>query len=376
MKMTKTNLLAACAAILAVTWLLLTLTRTTVPAVRWEQKLEAAQRTQACLEAVRQLKEDRGIPISAVNDINRTGVIGQDYSLITTTLGNLEAKRTSTNPNMAAMVVDMFCELGLEPGDKVAVNCSGSFPALNLAVLCAIEVMELDPLLMTSFGSSTHGANDPELTYLDMEYALYQQGLLGIRSDCFSIGGLKDVGGDMDPAVVQTIVDRLTGFGYPFYYETDLLDNIHRRFAIYQDYGDIRCFINVGGNDVSFGNSKIIVYSDGGILTALPENDHSTGLVQLFLAENTPVIHLLNVKSLATAYGLPIDPSPIPPPGEGGVYCRYTYHKAIAWGGLVLTALMCGLGWNSLRTPEPRWRGRGRPNSRRNEPPTDTPGKI
>lgn len=357
-KITKTAVMLLSAGILALCWLLLNATRTTVPAGDYEQKLRASEMTRACLEEIRRLKGEKGVPISSVNDINDTGVIGQDYSAITTTLGNLEAKRTSTNPNMAAMVVDMFNELGLKPGDKVAVNCSGSFPALNIAVMCAVEVMELDPLLISSFGSSTHGANDPELTYLDMEHDLIKKGLLFHKSDYFSIGGLKDVGGDMAPETVEAIKERLTGYGYSFFYEEDLLENIRLRYQIYRDYGDIRCFINVGGNDVSFGNSKVIVYSDGGILTALPENDHSTGLVQLFLAEGTPVIHLLNLKSLASAYGLPIDPVPLPQPGEGGVYYRYAYRKEIAWGALALTAMVFYLGRSAFRDPKRQKAGR------------------
>lgn len=349
MRKNPTTVLAIALVLLVLSWTGLYMTRAICPASDYAEKLAAAQMTQACLEEVWRLKEERGIPIRTVNDINNTGVIGQDYSVITTTLGNLEAKRTSTNPNMAAMVVDMFHELGLKPGDKVAVNCSGSFPALNIAVMCAVEVLGLDPLLMTSFGSSTHGANDPELTYLDMEHHLWEKGLLHHKSDYFSIGGMKDVGEDMDPAAAASIKIRLMGYGYTFYYEDDLLENIQRRYDLYQNYGDIRCFINVGGNDVSFGNSKVIVYSDGGILTSLSENDHSTGLVQLFLSQGVPVIHLLNIKSLAAAYGLPIDPSPLPAPGEGEVYYQYAYRTWLAWAGLILTAGVFFLGRDAFR---------------------------
>ena len=121
-KKTQMMVLALVLAVLLLGWGLLGATKSTVPAADYGQKLRAAEMTQACLEEIRQLKEERGVPISSVNDINDTGVVGQDYSFITTTLGNLEAKRTSTNPNMAAMVVDMFHELELQPGDKVAVN--------------------------------------------------------------------------------------------------------------------------------------------------------------------------------------------------------------------------------------------------------------
>lgn len=346
MKKRSTAVLAALL-VLILDMALVLATRTSLPAESYEDKLAAAEATEACIQAVRRRKEELGISIDLASDVNRTGVIGQSYSAITTTLGNLEAKRTSTDPNMAAVVVDMLCELGLEQGDKVAINCSGSFPALNIAVMCAVDQLGLDPLLITSFGSSTHGANDPELTYLDMEHYLWEQGLLHHRSRWFSIGGMEDVGREMDPAVVSDIVSRLEGYGYELYYNEDLLDNVRARYQLYRDYGDIRCFINVGGNDPSFGDSSVIVHADGGILTELSEKDRSTGLVQLFLRDGTPVIHLLNIKSIATAYGLPIDPTPVPAAGEGGVYQHDVYCRPLAAAG-ALAALALLLPWEKV----------------------------
>ena len=309
--------------------------RKVIPAADYQEKIEASEATERCIRAVRRLKEERGIPINTASDINDTGVIGQDYSQITTTLGNLEAKRTSTNPNMAAVVVDMFHELGLQPGDQVAINCSGSFPALNIAVMCAVDTLELEPVLISSFGASTHGANDPELTWPDMEYALWQQGLLRHKSSWFSIGGMEDVGREMPPEEVETIVNRLQGYGYPWFYDDDLLHNVRARYQLYRDSGDIKCFVNVGGNDASFGDSSVMVHTDGGILTELSEKDQSTGLVQLFLKDGTPVIHLLNIKGIAAEYGLPIDPVPIPEVGGGDIYCQYEYSRPLALLGLL-----------------------------------------
>lgn len=325
-------LLAAC--------ITLELSKAAVSAPDYAQKLEASQKAQACFDAIHQLKTEQGLTIDPLTDINDTGMIGLDYSFITTTIGNLESKRTSTNPNMAAVVVDMFTELELKPGDRVAINCSGSFPALNIAVLCAVDVMDLEPYLISSFGASTHGANDPELTWLDMEHHLYTQGLIGHRSDLFSIGGMEDVGKEMDPTLRETIRQRIQGYGYEQFYDEDLIHNVLTRYEIYRSQGDIKCFINVGGNDASFGDSNIMVHADGGILTELPEKDNSTGLVQLFLKDSIPVIHLLNMKSLVTEYGLPIDPVPLPAPGEGGVYHETAYQSWIAWITLAITAYL------------------------------------
>ena len=350
--MDKNRILRLCAlCLLLAAYVLLQLTQVTVPAGNYDRKLAASRQAQACFDAIRQLKIQRNIPIDPASDINNTGMIGLDYSFITTTIGNLESKRTSTNPNMAAVVVDMFTELGLQPGDKIAVNCSGSFPALNIAVVCAAEQMQLDPFLISSFGASTHGANDPELTWLDMEHYLHELDLISHSSDLFSIGGMEDVGKEMDPNLRETIVSRVCGYGYALFYDEDLIHNVLTRYEIYRSQGDVKCFVNVGGNDASFGDSNIMVHADGGILTALPEKDNSTGLVQLFLKDGIPVVHLLNMKSLVTEYGLPIDPVPLPTPGDGGVFYEIRYHTWIAILGLSGAAVLLWLSRESKRHP-------------------------
>lgn len=311
-------------------FLILENSKITIYSEDYEVKLEASKLTAQCFEKIKKLKYEKNINIDNSSDINGTGMIGQDFSEITTTLGNLEAKRTSTNPNMSAVIVDMFNELGLQPDDRIAVNFSGSFPALNIATMCAIEKMNLQPIIISSIGSSTHGANDPELTYLDMENYLYNEGLITNKSSYFSIGGMYDIGKEMDPLIKENIVERLHDYGYKLIYDDDLINNINTRFEIYHSVNDVKCFVNVGGNDASFGDSNVMVYVDGGILTKLPKKDNSTGLIQLFLKDNKPAIHILNIKSLATKYGLPVDPVPLPSVGEGEIYYIYKYNKVLA----------------------------------------------
>lgn len=341
--------LAAALCCLLAGWLATEAGRASVPTEDYELKIEAAERAQRCYDAIRQLRLDRGETIDRTSDVNGTGLIGPDFSFITTTLGNLEAKRTSTNPNMAAMLVDMMTELGLRPGDTVAANFSGSFPALNIAAVCAMETLGLEPVLMSSFGASTHGANDPALTYQDMEAYLYDQGLISTRSRYYSIGGNRDIGTEMDPAVKDGIVQRLTGLGYELWYDEDIVHNVRARHDFYRAQGDIRCFINVGGNDVSFGDSSSMVHTDGGILTELAVNDHTVGLIQLFLADKVPVIHLLNVKQLAADYGLPIDPVPLPAVGEGDVYRDDRYPKLPGLLALATALPMVAVGGRKLK---------------------------
>ena len=120
----------------------------------YSTKLAAAQRMELATKVLREERLARGIPIEPEIDPNATGLIGPEYTVITTTLGYLPAKRTSTNPNMAGVLVAMLDRAGAKPGDCAAVGFSGSFPALNVAVLCALQAMELRPVIVSSVGAS------------------------------------------------------------------------------------------------------------------------------------------------------------------------------------------------------------------------------
>ena len=118
-----------------------------------------------------------GVPIDAVVDVNRTGLIGLGSSPITTSLGNLEAKRTTTNPDFAALVVMLLDQAGVRRGDAVAVGASGSFPALTVAALCAAESLGARALVIGSLGASEWGANDPRFDWLSLTRCLSRSGL-------------------------------------------------------------------------------------------------------------------------------------------------------------------------------------------------------
>lgn len=301
------------------------------------QMLEATARTRAAFEALRAERLRLGLAIDRADDPNDTGMIGDSYTEITTTLGALDAKRSTTNPNVAAMVVDMFTALGIGAGDRVAVNLSGSFPALNIAVLCAMDTLDIDGVVLFSVGASTYGATIPTFTYGDMEHFLHGKGLIRQRSEGFSLGGDGDLGLEMPEALRETIAGRLRGYGYDFLAYADFARNMEERMARYLGDGTdgaVACFVNVGGNLLSFGPDSAMHTVDNGILTPASHRLSGQGLVQRFLAADTPVIQLLNMKGLLPTYGLPVDPIPLPADGEGGVYWTQRYHPLLL-GGLL-----------------------------------------
>lgn len=322
--------------VLLISFISLELTKTTQYTEDYLIKIKAAEIMNNCMNYIYNVKLTNNYSIDMDADINNTGMIGINFSPITTTLGNLEAKRTGTNPNMAAVVIDMLNEIGIEKGNTVALNFSGSFPSLNIAALSAIEAMELNCIAISSIGSSTYGANIPELTYLDMENILYEKQIISNKCTYFSTGGIRDIGKEMDITIKNNIIDRLKSYGYKFLYNDTIEENILHRYNLYNKNNNIKCFINVGGNVASFGNSSIMSEVKGGIITNLPQKKNETGLIQLFLKDNVPVIHLLDIKDIAVKNGLPIDPKPLPEIGQGDVYYDVVYNKYIAIVFLIL----------------------------------------
>lgn len=297
--------------------------------------LEASQRTEQAFELIKQERQKKGYPVSPIDDPGKTGLIGEPYTDITTTLGNLEAKRSTTNPNIAAMITDMLIQCGLEKGDIVAVNLSSSFPCVNIATLCALDTLELNGIIINSVGASTYGANLPGFTYLDMEQLLLSNGLITNHSTWFSMGGINDQGKEMPDEVKSGIIIRLKSYGLTYLDFENLEENITYRIGLYEAQEPISCFINAGGNLLSFGGGSEMTAAKNGIL--MPGSStgfhNSPGLIPYFLSRQIPVIHLLNMKSLLSTYGLPIDPIPIPPIGSGDVYYKWAYNKPL---GLLL----------------------------------------
>lgn len=321
-----------------------------VRADNFDAKLEAAQIMQACMDRVKAYKEELGIPLSP-DDLHRTGMIGEPYTGITTTNGALEAKRTTANADMAALVVQLLDEAGVKSGDTVGAGFSGSFPSMNLAVLAACAAMDVNLIYISSVGASTYGANQPELTFPDMVCRLVADALLPQQGAAVSLGGQMDCGLDMDPQLADQIRVRLERGPVPLLYEEDFAKNIAARMEIYEQQGPISCFIGVGGNLTTSGRGENELSQTWGVIR--PDRVRSvnerSGLMEIYNAHGLPVIHLLNVKRLVADYGLAYDPERLPAPGESAVYYTTQYPWQYAALGLAGAAVLLVWGRRSFR---------------------------
>ena len=302
----------------------------------YEQKIEAAKLANEAGNYLKEFRMRRGVFVDVVNDPNETALIGQDITPITTDRGYIEAKLTATNPNFAAVVIDMLKEAELEKNDVVAVAFTGSFPGLNVAVHSAVQTLKLKPIIITSVGASNWGANDPYYTWLDMEKGLFNAGIFKYKSVVASIGGGLDRGRGLSPEGRQLITDAIARNKVDFINEEHLESSIQKRIELYNKYrkkDKISAFINVGGGISSIGSVENVQFVPSGLIKTLPMKNYPVrGLLVQMAEKNIPVIHLLNVNQLAVQYGLPLNPTPLPQPGEGEIFIQRRYSVLLTIG--------------------------------------------
>ncbi len=319
--------------------------REVVQSPLYDEMLQASEVSGEAARHLKQLRLQRGVFVDHVNDPAETALIGQEYTQITTDRGSLEAKLTSTDPNFAAVAVDMLRELGLKRGSCVAVAVTGSFPALNLSMLAAIETLALRPVLISSMGASNYGANDPYFTWLDMEREVHEQGILRTRSVAASLGGGNDVGRGLSPKGRHLLRLAAERNAVPLLETTPLESSITHRMDLYREVchpEPIAAYVNVGGGVASLGHSlNAGLIPDGPSLRLPRRNFPARGVLLRLAEEGVPVVQLSNVRQLRNRYGLDGVDEELPLPGQGAVYAvaRYslprTFLAAVAlFGGL------------------------------------------
>jgi len=307
----------------------------------------SAQQADAAFHVIHAHRVRAGHRMLRGQDPARTGMIGPSMSLVTSLPGHLDAKRTSANPNFAAVAVHYLLAAGAQPGDEVAIGCTGSFPAINIAVLSAAETMGLKARLVSSVASSQYGANHPELTWPEMERLLVDEGIIHTRSSAVSRGGFRDMAAGMTDDTREVLDSAIARSGLSMLVCDSLSDSIDRRMAIFADpVGTLdryAAYVNIGGGSASVGGTAGNDQLGRGLV--LPAQHHRTqnpvdSVASRFLADGVPVINMIEVVAMAQEHGLPIAPIERPAVGQGGVYLSPQYHKSLASGGIVFILML------------------------------------
>lgn len=280
---------------------------------------EAARLMQVSTQVIRAEKRGRELLQESSLDPAQTGLIGPEYTETTTSMGILQAKRTATNPDLAAAIAREIHALQLPPGSPVVLLMSGSIVGANVAALSAVQALGLKPLAINSLGSSMYGATDPEFTWLDMLQLLVDQDIIQPQIVAAVIGGDGAVGRNLSEAGQQALRHSIQKA------EVDLVEGGSAEQVIAQLRARLEeelpqgwpLLINVGGSVAALGTCENgALLPTGMIGEPAPCDSGVPGLVLETLAQGGRVLHILNMKSLAGQWGLPYDPVPLPIPGN------------------------------------------------------------
>lgn len=296
----------------------LSLTGLTSPAGVPPAVQAAAARAEAALrraeERLWRAREEAGAADPEA-DPRRTGMIGEEWTPLTTTLGSLAAKRTAAEPRWAGELARRMWLAGVRENDLVAAGFSGSFPGLNLAVALACESLGARLGAVSSVTASTFGANQPGFTWPEMEVFLVREGFLKRPVSLgVSLGGDGDQALELEPAgrrlAGETARRSAEALGAVYLAPSGFSDSVQRRLDLYRRWARGRrlaLYVNVGGTEASLGRSSSALRLRSGFLSPVAFDFSPERGVMARLAESgVPLLHLLNVRDLAVRWGIPL----------------------------------------------------------------------
>lgn len=259
--------------------------------------------------ALWQKQIESGIVLSHAEDRLKTGFIGVEWSNLTTTLGSLEAKRTSADPLWAAQFLDWFDKLGLKAGDPVVIYSSSSFPAMLFSAVVAAENAGLRVLLAVSLGSSTWGANREDFPWPSMWKVLTDGGYVKTRPVFYTPGGAAEAGSNLEPEIMQMFSLISEAEGIPLIIPRTLAEAVDYKSERMIEFAP-KLFISIGGSNANLGDSADAAEIPNGLL--LPGGTYSyptgDGIISRALISGIPTLNILNIRQLAAESGIPWDP--------------------------------------------------------------------
>ena len=346
----KTSSLVLMAVISVLAFTLAFFSREVIISETYETKVNTASQMESAMSMLKDVRMEKGVFIDIENDPNETGLVGSQFSLITTDEGDIDAKLTTLDPNFSAAMVEFLNQAGLQSGDTIAVMLTGSMPGANMATLIACDAMNIHPVVITSIGASQWGANDPDMTWLDMEKLLFENGFISKRSIAASIGGRNDQGRLLSPKGRELIRDNIAKHELPIITGKGLKDNIQQRM---EHFGNVKykAVVNVGGGVASLGTSFNLKLLPPGVvyrsdIEPISRKGGIEGTVVKFIKKNIPLIHVLNIQKLIESLGMPYAPIPIPEIGQGSLYAIQKYDLIITFLCFLVVAgdgFWCGL---------------------------------
>lgn len=292
----------------------------------FELKKEASTLALKAFDLIKEERLNRNIEIDSL-DKNQTGLIGIQESDITTVKVNIMEKRTTTNPNFAALFVAYFTFLGLKEKDHIAINLTSSFPALSISLLAACEVMKLNAHIILSLAASTYGANIVNFSALEMDEILYKKNIFSNKAEYVSMGGGGDIGREFPSSAKDYLYSLINNYQRYIIYQPNYTPNVAFRYSAYQkmaNQNSIKLFIHLGGSSYGLGLGS---FADQGIPQGLimpsffkTSLSDSSGLIEYFLSNNIPSIAIYNLLKLCEITSFPYDPNNVREIGTEAIF--------------------------------------------------------
>lgn len=279
------------------------------PSVLSEEEGLLWERVRAAQLHLSQWRQANGTATPSESDPFNCGLIGLEWSGLTTTLGELASKRTACNPAWAVQFSRWFNDLGLQPGDPIAIYSSASFPGMLLNVLAATQAMQLEPLLIVSLGASTWGANHPDAPWPVLATELRRNGFVSKRADYYTLGGGAELGQGLSPEGEGLLREAVQNAGVELLTAADLNGMIERKTKLLKAF-EPRVFISIGGSQANLGDSLDVLQLPTGFVSATETAHSGNGVIGFTMQNNIPVIHMLNIKFISDRVGIPYDSKP------------------------------------------------------------------
>ncbi len=281
-----------------------------IPKAGLEQKLKATKIMENSLELLYSTSNN-----IKSEDIYESGVLGVESSSITTIFDSEDKKMKNskiacTHPNFAALVVEMFQEAQLTKDDKIAISMTGSLPGANIAVLSACKSMDLNPVIISSVGSSAWGANEEDFSWLDIEKILYENKIFDMISIASSIGGENDLGDNLSDKGIEAIENIIASKNVEFINNKNLMESVSKKIEIYNSKdSNYKAFVNIGGGSASLGYGLGKDSIKVGVIYPIEKKQiyydgFENSIAKYFLDNDVTFINIKSINLLAKNVGL------------------------------------------------------------------------
>ena len=270
------------------------------------QELLLMERVRTAQDLLYKWRLAGGSEFDPLDDPYKTGLIGLEWSELSTTVGSLEAKRTACDPRWAVIIRRWMKSLNVSEGDSVAIFTSSSFPGMALNAIVALESLNVKPVLVVSLGSSVWGANDPLFPWPVIEKKLRSEGFIKSRAIFYTPGGNYEIGGGVSKDAQDIFRNAATEAGVPLIVKMNLEDVVNWKMSLLKEFS-VKALVSIGGSHANMGDDQAVLRLSPGLHR---DGNGGDGVIGRALKAGYPVVHLLNIKGLSAEYGVPFDAAP------------------------------------------------------------------